>query len=102
MANVPKKLFRGVASTTLTGVYTVPADTTTIITNIVVANAGTSSASILVKLGAITLIPNTPVPGNGMITLDVTQVMDVAGQLVEVQGTSTSLGVHISGVEVTA
>ncbi|QMP84566.1 hypothetical protein KGG93_gp21 [Streptomyces phage Endor2] len=102
MANVPKKFFRGVASTTLTSVYTVPSSTTAIVTNIVVANVNTTASTILIKMGAITVIPNTPVPANGIFTLDMTQVMDVAGQAIEVQGSTTGLGVHICGVEVAA
>ncbi|WJN62644.1 hypothetical protein [Streptomyces phage phiScoe10] len=101
MANTPKKLFRGVASTSLTGVYTVPANTNTIVTNILVANVNTTPASILIKMGAITVIPNTPVPANGIFTLDMAQVMDIAGQAIEVQGSSTGIAVHICGVEVT-
>ncbi|AKY03331.1 hypothetical protein FDI80_gp21 [Streptomyces phage Aaronocolus] len=101
MANFPTRLFRGVASTTLTSVYTVPADTTTIVTNIVIANTNSSATSVLVKMGAITVVPNTPVPANGIFTLDMSQVMDIAGQAIEVQGSASGVGVHISGVEVT-
>ncbi|ATE84900.1 hypothetical protein SEA_BEARDEDLADY_22 [Streptomyces phage BeardedLady] len=89
------------ASTTLTSVYTVPADTTTIVTNIVIANTNSSATSVLVKMGAITVVPNTPVPANGIFTLDMSQVMDIAGQAIEVQGSASGVGVHISGVEVT-
>jgi hypothetical protein len=102
VANVPKKLFRGVTSTTLTTVYTVPANTTTIVTNILISNVSASAATVLVKFGAITVIPNTPIPGNGIFTLDMSQVMDISGQAIEVQASTTQCGVHISGVEVTA
>jgi hypothetical protein len=101
VANTPKKLFRGAASTTLTAVYTVAANTNAIVTNILVANSNTTPASILIKMGTFTVIPNTPVPANGIFTLDMAQVMDIAGQVIEVQGSSTGLAVHICGVEVT-
>jgi hypothetical protein len=101
MANTPKRLSRGNTSTTLTTVYTVPSSTTTIVTNIVVANSGTSAATILIQLNGLAIIPNTSLPGNGIFTLDISQVMD-AGDTVKVQGNTTTCQYFISGVEVTA
>ncbi|MEU0674464.1 hypothetical protein ABZ330_16490 [Streptomyces sp. NPDC006172] len=101
MANTPKKLYRGTASTTQAVVYTVPASTSTIVTNLVAANSGTSAASLLIRIGGIAIVPNTPIPANGIFTLDVTQVLD-ASTTIDVQASATTVGVHISGVEVTA
>lgn len=99
MANTPKRLHRGNSTTTQTTVYTVPSATTTIVTNIVISNSSTSAGSVLIRLGGIAIVPNTAIPGNGIFTLDVTQVLD-AGSTIDVQASSTTLGVHISGVEV--
>lgn len=101
MANTPKRLSRGTTTTTLTSIYTVPSNTTTIVTNIVVANSGTSAATILLQLNGLAIIPNTALPGNGIFTLDISQVMD-AGDTVKIQGSTTTCSYFISGVEVTA
>lgn len=101
MANTPKRLNRSNASTTQTVVYTVPAATTTIVTNIVLTNSGTSAATVLVRFGSVAIVPNTPVPANGIFTLDISQVL-TEGNTIDVQSSSTTVGVHICGVEVTA
>jgi hypothetical protein len=101
MANKPTRLSRGSTTTTLTTVYTVPSNTTTIVTNIVVANSGTTAATILLQLNGLAIIPNIPLPGNGIFTLDISQVMD-AGDTVKIQGSTTTCSYFISGVEVTA
>ncbi|ATI18805.1 hypothetical protein SEA_DIANE_21 [Streptomyces phage Diane] len=101
MANAPKRFSRGSTSTTRTNVYTVPASTTAIVTNIVVTNSSTSTATVLIELNGLAIIPNTSIPGNGIFTLDITQVMD-AGNTIHVTGSSTTCSYFISGVEVTA
>ncbi|WJN63431.1 hypothetical protein [Streptomyces phage phiScoe56] len=101
MANTPKALFRGNTTTTLTQVYQAPNPGTTIVTNIVVANSGTASASVLIYLSGVIIVPNTPVPANGIFTLDIAQPMDAAGTI-KVQGSTTTCSVHIAGVEVSA
>lgn len=101
MANTPKRLNRSNATTTQTVVYTVPAATTTIVTNIVLTNSGSSAATVLVRFGSVAIVPNTPVPANGIFTLDITQVLTETNTI-DVQSSSTTVGVHISGVEVTA
>jgi hypothetical protein len=101
VANTPKRLNRSNATTTQTVVYTVPAATTTIVTNIVLTNSGSSAATVLVRFGSVAIVPNTPVPANGIFTLDITQVLTETNTI-DVQSSSTTVGVHISGVEVTA
>ncbi|MEX1655510.1 hypothetical protein ABZ960_20375 [Streptomyces pseudovenezuelae] len=70
-------------------------------TNIVVANSGTSAATVLIQLNGLAIIPNTSIPANGIFTLDIAQVMD-AGNTIHVQGSTTTCSYFISGVEVTA
>jgi hypothetical protein len=101
MANTPKRLNRSNSTTSQTVVYTVPTGTTTIVTNIVVTNSSTTAATVLIRFGSVAIVPNTPVPGNGIFTLDISQVL-TEGNAIDVQASSTTLGVHISGVEVTA
>lgn len=101
MANTPKRLYRGMATTTQTDVYVVPTGTTAIVTNIVVTNSGTTTATVLLRNKGVPIIPNTPIPANGIFTLDIAQVMD-AGDDLDLQASSTNVGVMVSGVEVTA
>jgi hypothetical protein len=83
----------------LATVYTVPTKTKTIVTNIVVTNSGTTAATVLLQIGGYAIVPNTPVPANGIFTLDVTQVIEETNT-VKVQASSTTCAVHVSGVEV--
>ncbi|WJN63036.1 hypothetical protein [Streptomyces phage phiScoe3] len=99
MANTPTCLYRGNTTTSLATVYTVPAKTTAIITNVVIANSGTTAATVLLQLDGFAIVPNTPVPANGIFTLDITQVLAEA-KAVKVQASSTTVAVHVSGVEV--
>ncbi|QJD50668.1 hypothetical protein SEA_ISSMI_22 [Streptomyces phage Issmi] len=101
MANTPKRLNRANATTTQTVVYTVGTGVTTIVTNIVVTNSGSSAATVLIRFGSVPIVPNTPVPANGVFTLDISQVL-TEGNTIDVQASSTTVGVHICGVEVTA
>ncbi|WP_329289564.1 hypothetical protein [Streptomyces pseudovenezuelae] len=78
-----------------------PSNTTAIVTNIVVANSSNSAATVLIQLNGLAIIPNTSIPGNGIFTLDIAQVMD-AGNTIHVQGSTTTCSYFISGVEVTA
>lgn len=45
MATTPKLMYRGAAALTDTTLYTVPADTTAIVTDIVVTNTDSTSAT---------------------------------------------------------
>jgi hypothetical protein len=101
VANAPKRIHRANTSTTQTVVYTVATGVTTIVTNILVTNSGASAATILIRFGSVPVVPNTPVPANGIFTLDISQVL-TEGNTIDVQASSTTCGVHISGVEVTA
>jgi hypothetical protein len=57
MATTSKVLFRGAASTSSVTLYTTPSATTTIVTNILVTNTATSSATFDLSLDDV-LIAN--------------------------------------------
>uniref|UniRef100_A0AAU7GXA0 Minor tail protein n=1 Tax=Streptomyces phage Kamino TaxID=3158857 RepID=A0AAU7GXA0_9CAUD len=99
MANAPTKIYRGSPTTTLTTVYTVPTKTTTIITNIVISNTTAAALAAQIRIGGQTLVPNTPVPVTGFLTLDITQVM-TEGETLQVQSSGSGMAMFISGVEV--
>lgn len=99
MATTSKALFRGAASTSNTTLYTVPSATTAIVTNIVVTNTATSSATFTLKLDGIDLATAATLAANSLATFDIKQVLSAA-DLIEGSASATTVNFHISGVEV--
>ncbi len=99
MATVTKVLFRGAAATIPTTLYTTPATTTAIVTNIVVCNPTSSATTASLLLNDIDLVGSVAVPANSSAFFDLKQVLP-AGQTVKGLASSTSVDFHISGVEV--
>lgn len=95
-------LYRGTLTTTATAtLYTVPASTTAIITNIVVANRTASQATLTLDLDTFYVAFQLPVEANSVVTFDMKQVLATTKLIRGGSGTSTALDVHISGVLVT-
>lgn len=99
MATTSKALFRGAASTSNTTLYTVPSATTAIVTNIVVTNTATSSATFTLKLDGVDLATAATLAANSLATFDIKQVLSAA-DLIEGSASATTVNFHISGVEV--
>ena len=63
MANTPKALYRGAASTTVgTVLYTVPASTTTVVTNVVVTNTASTAGTYTIALDGVALASAVVIP----------------------------------------
>lgn len=100
MAYTPKALFRGAATTTTsTTLYTVPAATTTIITNIAVTNTGASSYTFDIALDGVKLAQGATLAANSTAFFDLKQVL-AATKLITGGASNTAINFHISGVEV--
>lgn len=102
MANTAKVLFRGSASvytSPATTLYTVPSLTTTVVTNIVVSNNGTSGGLYTISIDGVALVPALEIPGNSVISLDLKQVVD-AGDVITGNANTTDVKFHISGMEI--
>ena len=100
MANTPKVLYRGAASTTTTTtLYTVPASTSTIVTNIVVSNTGSSSYTFTLYLAGTLLANTVSIAANSIATFDIKQILATTNTI---QGgaSNTAVTFHISGVEI--
>lgn len=99
MSIIQKAMYRGVPGGTA---YTVPTNTSAVITNIVVANSSSTAKNVTVSVvsGAATspIISNSPVNGNDTIVLDIRQVM-AADDQITVAG-DAGIYVHVSGVEI--
>ena len=98
MAVISKALARTAASTASATLYTVPAATTAVITNIAIANASINDATFTINLDGIALVSGATVPGNGTTFIDLKQVL-AATKTITGFASTTDVKFHISGVE---
>lgn len=105
MAALPAALFRGAASlTTTTVLYTVPALTTTVVSNIVVTNTSASAQTFTLGMGPsagqISFATTVAIAANAVATFDIKQVL-VTTNTITGGASATSVNFHISGVALT-
>lgn len=104
MANTAKQLFRGAATTTVTTVlYTVPASTTTIVSNIAITNTAASAGTFNIGMGTAgantSLHTTTAIAANSTIYIDLKQVL-TATQTITGGASATTINFMISGMEI--
>ena len=99
MATLSKALFRGAAATSSTTLYTVPASTTTILTNVLVANNAATAATFELLLDGVKAFPTVAVAANSTAVIDLKQVL-TAGQIIAGLASAVTVLWHLSGVEV--
>ena len=96
-----KALFRGAATTTTsTTLYTVPANTSAVVTNIVITNASSSGGTFTLSLADVPFAVTTLVGANDSTVLDIKQSLS-AGQTLKGGASATTIHFHVSGVEIT-
>ena len=99
MAVTSKVLARTAAATSSTTLYTVPASTTAIVTNIAVCNNATSAGTFTLLLNDIELQKDTAIAANSTIYIDLKQVLPTT-QTIKGLASATTIDFHISGVEI--
>jgi hypothetical protein len=99
MAVISKVLSRTAAATTSTTLYTTPAGSTAVVTNIAVANTSINDATFTINLNGTALVSGATVPGNATTFIDLKQVI-AATQTITGLASATSVNFHISGVEI--
>ena len=100
MATTVKALARTAASTnTTTTLYTVPASTTAVITNIVVTNTSGSLQNYTLSLDGVSIANTVAITGNDSVVIDMKQVLG-ATKIIAGGASATSVNIHISGVEI--
>ena len=100
MATTTKVLFRGAATTsTGTTLYTTPAGTTAIVTNIVICNPTATAATASMTINSIDFLGSVAIAANSTAFFDLKQVVP-ATQIIAGNASSTSVDFHISGVEI--
>jgi hypothetical protein len=99
MAVVSKVLARAAAATTSTTLYTTPAGTTAVITNIVICNPTTAAVTASMTINSIDFLGNVSVAANTSAFFDIKQVVP-ATQIIAGSASTTAVDLHISGVEI--
>ena len=99
MATVTKALARTAAATSSTTLYTVPASTTTVITNIAVCNNAASAATFTLLLDDIELQKDSTVAANSTAYIDLKQVLATT-KTIKGLASAVTVDFHISGVEI--
>jgi hypothetical protein len=99
MATTTKVLARIAAATSSTTLYTVPASTTTVITNIAVTNTAGSAGTFTLTLNGVALHTTTAIAANATVYIDLRQVLATT-QIIAGLASATTINFHISGVEI--
>jgi len=99
MAIAFKALFRGPAATTSQTLYTVPAATTAVVNNIVVANTSSSSRTYNLSLDDVVIAQAVSIPANDSLSIELKQIL---GATKTIKGFASNVDVnfHISGLEI--
>jgi hypothetical protein len=99
MATITKALARTAAATSSTTLYTVPSATTTVITNIAVANTAASAGTFTILLDDVDLHTTTAIAANSTVYIDLKQVLATT-KTIKGFASATTIDFHISGVEI--
>ena len=99
MAVTSKALARTAAATSSTTLYTVPASTTAIITNIAICNNAASAGTFTILLDDIELQKDTAIAANSTIYIDLKQVLATT-KTIKGLASAVTVDFHISGVEI--
>ena len=99
MATATKALARGAFATSSTTLYTVPASTTAVVTNIVVTNSAASAATFTIQLDAVDLFKTVAIAANSTAMFDLKQVLATT-KIIAGLASAITVAFHISGVEI--
>jgi hypothetical protein len=99
MATTIKALARGSFATSSATLYTVPASTTTIITNISVCNTTASEITFNVLIDAVELFSSTVVAANTTAVIDIKQAIATT-KIIAGYASDTGVKYHITGAEI--
>ena len=100
MATTSKALFRGAATTTTsTTLYTVPASTTAVVTEIMVVNTAGASGSFTMALDDVSIATTVTVGAYDSTVIPLKQVLTTT-KTIKGGASATTINFHISGVEI--
>lgn len=101
MAITPVALSRGVLTASNATLYTVPAATVTVVTNIALVNNTASAATATVNLDGVVLVPTVSIAANTVYTVDLRQALGATKTITGQASSAATIAVHISGAETT-
>lgn len=96
--NTPTLFYRGAAAISSATLYTVPASTTSILTDVVISNSDVNQQTITILVDGVALVPAVPISGNTVVNFQFKTVMG-AGKLITGYASSTNVTLHLSGVQ---
>ena len=99
MATVTKALARTAAATSSATLYTVPSSTTTVVTNIAVANGAATAATFTLLLDDVELQKDSTIAANSTVYIDLKQVLATT-KTIKGFASAVTVDFHISGVEI--
>ena len=99
MAVTSKTLARTSAATTSTTLYTTPAGSTAVVTNIVICNPTTSAVTASMTIDSVELLGSVSIAANSTAFFDLKQVVP-DGDIIAGSASTTAVDLHISGVEI--
>jgi len=99
MATLSKALFRGAAATSSTTLYTVPASTTTVVTNVLVTNTAGAVGTFSLLLDDVSIGSTVSVGAYDTTVIDMKQVLATT-KTIKGLASATTVNFHISGVEI--
>jgi hypothetical protein len=99
MATTTKALVRTAAATSSATLYTVPASTTAVITNILVTNTAASSATFTLLLDDVSIATTVTVGAYDSTIIDLKQVL-ATEKTIKGFASAVTVNFHISGVEI--
>jgi hypothetical protein len=99
MATTTKALARAAAATSSATLYTVPASTTAVVTNIAVTNTAGSAGTFSLLLDDVSLHTTTAIAANTTVYIDLKQTLATT-KTIKGFASATSINFHISGVEI--
>jgi hypothetical protein len=94
-----KALARTAAATSSATLYTVPASTTTVVTNIAVTNTAGSAGTFSLLLDGVALHTTTAIAANTTVYIDLKQVLATT-KIIAGFASAITINFHISGVEI--
>lgn len=101
MTATPTALSRSVLTGSSATLYTVPAATTTIVTNIVLANTSAASVAVTLRLDGVDLLSGVVVAANSTVVVDLRQPLAATKLIAGFAATASVIACHIAGSEIT-
>lgn len=98
MATTPAVLYRAAAATSSATLYTGPASTTTIVTEVIAANTSGSSQTFTISLNGVVIIPASSIAANSVAIFNINEVLPTT-QILAGFASATSVNFSISGVQ---